>query len=121
MQLTWHDGDRLERPEHPERPQSGQVSHLDEGGEVAGEDDDEVQPVPGVAQVGVVLEDEASGHGLDRHLQGVDGQEDVSGGGEMMEKVLEEFLEELRYMSNQDCGNFEEVKGFQSFKMKKTL
>ena len=46
--LTWHDGDRLEGPEDPEGPEAGEVAHLDEGGEVAGGDHREVQPVPGV-------------------------------------------------------------------------
>ena len=74
--VTWHDGDRLEGPEDPEGAQAGQVAELDEGGEVAGEDDDEVEPVPRVPQVGVVVEDEPLGDHLDHHLHRVDGQED---------------------------------------------
>ena len=41
--------------------------------------DHEVKPVPGVAQVGVLVEDEAFGDGLDDHLCRVDGQEHVPG------------------------------------------
>ena len=66
--LTWHNGDGFESPEDSECPESGQVAHLDEGREVAGEDDGEVEPVPGVPQVRVVVEQEAPRHALDHHL-----------------------------------------------------
>ena len=82
--LTWHDGDSLESSEDPECPETGQVAELHEGGEVAGEDHDEVQPVPGVPQVGVVVQDEALGDHLDHHLHRVDGQEHNSGEGHCM-------------------------------------
>ena len=87
--LTRHDGDGLECPEHPEGPEAGEVAHLDEGGEVAGDDDGEVEPVPGVAQVRVVVEDEAAGHALDHHLHRVDAQEDVPGKGKPDHVLIE--------------------------------
>ena len=48
--LTGHDGDCLERPEDPERPEAGEIAHLDERGEVAGGDHREVQPVPRIPE-----------------------------------------------------------------------
>lgn len=40
--------------------------------------DDEIEPVPRVSQVGVVVQDEPLGNHLDHHLHWVDGQEDNS-------------------------------------------
>ena len=42
-------------------------------------DDDEVEPVPGVPQVGEGGEDEAAAHDLGGRLEGVDGGEDDPG------------------------------------------
>ena len=75
--LTWHDGDGLEGAQDAERPESGEVPHFDERGEVAREDDREVQPVPRVAEVSVIIQNESSGDALDRHLHRVNRQENV--------------------------------------------
>ena len=77
--LTGHDGDCLERPEDPERPEAGEIAHLDERGEVAGGDHGEVQPVPRIPEVAVVVKDESPRHRLDHHLGRVDPQKDVPG------------------------------------------
>ena len=73
-----HDGDSLQSSEHSESPEAGQVAHVYEGGEVARADDEEVQPVPGVPQVGVVVQNESFSQNLDHHLCGVDAEKNKS-------------------------------------------
>ena len=75
--MTWDDGDGLEGAQDAEGAQSGQVADLDAHGGVAGEDDDEVEPVPRTAQVRHPVQDQALGHGLDHHFARVDPQEHV--------------------------------------------
>ena len=74
---TWHDGDRLEGPQYAEGPQAGQVAHFHADGGVPWGDDDEVEPVPGVPQVRVLVKNEALGDRLDYHLCRVDCEEYV--------------------------------------------
>ena len=74
---TWHDGDRLEGPQYAEGPQAGQVAHIHADGGVPWGDDDEVQPVPGIPQVRVLVKNEALGDRLDYHLCRVDCKEYV--------------------------------------------
>ena len=66
---TRHDGDGLERPEHPERAQAGQVAQVHHERDVAEHHHDEVQPVPRTPQVGVLVEDEALGDRFDQRLE----------------------------------------------------
>lgn len=76
--LTRHNRDCLERPQDPEGPQPRQIPHLHPDGGVAGGDHNEVEPVPRVAEVGVLVDDEPFGDDFDDHLRGVDREEDVS-------------------------------------------
>ena len=76
LALTWQYRHCLECPEHPERPQPGQVPHLYEGGQISREDHGEVEPVPRVAEVTVIVQYESPGNALDHHLQGIDPEED---------------------------------------------
>lgn len=82
--LTRHDGDGLERPEHPEGSESCQVAQLDielakfyDQSDITRCYDHEVQPVPRVPQVSVLVENEALGHSLDHHLGRVDSQKHI--------------------------------------------
>ena len=78
--------DRLERPQHSQRPEAAQVdaaavlAHHER--QVARSHDDEVEHVPDVAQVGAPVEEEAHGEDLEHQLDGVEVQEDRPGLGE---------------------------------------
>ena len=71
--LTGHDGDCLESPEYPEGPERGEVSK--DRGQEAGDDHEEVQPVPRTSQVSVTINDKSHGQDFDCHLCCVDDQE----------------------------------------------
>ena len=73
-----HDGDGLQSSEHSEGPETGQVAHVYEGGEVARSDDQEVKPVPGVPQVGVVVQNESFSQNFDYHFDSVDAEKNKS-------------------------------------------
>ena len=73
-----HDGDGLQSSQHSESPEPGQVAHVYEGGEVARADDEEVQPVPGVPQVGVVVQNESFSQNFDYHFCCVDPEKNKS-------------------------------------------
>ena len=76
--VTRHYGDSLESSEDPEGPQASQIAHVYEGGEVARADDEEVQPVPGVPQVGVVVQNESFSQNFDYHFCSVDAEKNKS-------------------------------------------
>ena len=74
---TWHDGDSLEGPQHSEGPQTRKVADFHTDGSVARRDDNEVEPIPRVPQVRVLVQYETLGDGLDDHLCRVDSKEYV--------------------------------------------
>ena len=76
------DSHRLQSPKHPDSPESGEAAKIDSERNIGHGDDYEVQPVPGVSQVGEVIHDQTPGKEFDGRLVGVDGREDdLSGGG----------------------------------------
>ena len=66
----------LERPEHPECAQGGEASQVHRDGYVGHSYHREVEPVPGVAEVGETLQREPAAQQLHRGLVGVDRRED---------------------------------------------
>ena len=71
--LTGNDGDCLESPEYSEGSERGQITK--DRGEIAGDDHQEVQPVPGTSEVSVTVQNESHGQDFDYHLCSVDDQE----------------------------------------------
>ena len=69
---TWYDCHRLECAEHPESAEGGEAAQVaDEELYVGHDDDGEVEPVPAVAEVGELVEDEAARQDLHRELETV--------------------------------------------------
>ena len=94
---TWHDRHGLQGSQDAERSQHGHVAQVDEEGEVSRSkqelersnrrlsyvresDDNEIQPVPGIAQEGELLQDEASRQAFGQCFERVDEGEDVPRG-----------------------------------------
>lgn len=59
QKITRHDGHCFESSENPECPETRQVAHVNEGSQVAGADHKEVQPVPRVSQISVIVQNES--------------------------------------------------------------
>lgn len=59
IEITWHNGNCFESPENPEGPESRQVAHVYEWCQVAGTDHKEVQPIPRVSQISVIVQNES--------------------------------------------------------------
>lgn len=72
-----HDGHRLEGAQHAKSAQPRQVAHLHADGGVATSNDHEVQPIPRVSQIRVLVEQKALGNNLYDHFDRVNGQKDV--------------------------------------------
>lgn len=70
--ITWHDGDGLEGPKYTKCSKTGQIANLHANGGVAAGDDDEIEPIPWIAQVCVLVEDEAFCNTFDYHFRRVD-------------------------------------------------
>lgn len=76
--LTRYSIDGSQGTQHSNRPDGGQIEvlHMHHVLQQAGQDDKEVQAIPGVGQIRV-LAAHAHGHHLDGHLQGKEGKDDV--------------------------------------------
>lgn len=79
MLLTRHNRNSLQRPQHPKGPQPSQVADLHADSGISRRDHDEVQPIPRVPEVRILVQDETLGDALDYHLRRVDRQENVPG------------------------------------------
>ena len=64
IELTRDDGNSLKGSQHSESSEGSQVAQIDAHGEVSEGDDDEVEPVPGVPQVGELGQGETPTHHL---------------------------------------------------------
>lgn len=76
-----HNGNGLQSSQYTKGSQAGQIAHIHADGGVARGYHHKVQPVPGIPEVGVLVQQKALGRDLDNHLDGVNGQENVPANG----------------------------------------